>query len=163
MQIFYTKKSIILLIIILFFYPWYAQTQDSKFFICPLTEILGSRNGPAIGGGISIGAGDDVTMGTRVMFFTDSEGFNSLEIGVFLRLFPFDGNIFNGLFFQLNGGAVVFVRDESVSLPTDVGTISAFVSAGWRFLLGNRFFVEPSVRIGTPYIFGGGVSAGIRF
>jgi hypothetical protein len=48
-------------------------------------------------------------------------------------------------------------------MPSEVGTISIGLGVGWRFLLGNLFFIEPAIRGGFPYIVGAGLSAGVRF
>jgi hypothetical protein len=140
-----------------------ADAAGYLFFAGPLTEILYSRTSPAFGGGAFIGAGDGVSIGLRVLYTIDFETITSLEIGVFIRFYIFGYQADHGPFVQLNAGTVMFARHTAVGLPADVGTISAFVSGGWRFLLGSRFFIEPAIRLGTPYIIGAGASAGVRF
>jgi hypothetical protein len=145
------------------------NTKQPLFFIAPIVETVYSRNSPAIGGGIAIAGGDSVTIGARAVYFADREALHSVEIGVFMRFYIFGSNaVYSagaeyGPFVQLNAGAVVFVRNKALSLPADAGFFSAFLSAGWRFPLGNRFFIEPAIRAGTPYYIGAGVSAGVRF
>jgi hypothetical protein len=70
----------------------------------------------------------------------------------------------SGLFIQFNGGPVIFAQnDDSIAVPSGMGTFSAGLSLGWRFLLGRTFFIEPVIRGGYPYIVGAGLSAGVRF
>jgi len=146
--------------------PIQAQAEEKSLqnfiFISPVTEIVYSRNSPAFGAGLMIGAGDDVSIGLKAVYFIDLESVHALEMGAFIRFYLFGTNNAEGLFVQLNGGAVVFTREEAVNLPTDIGTASVFLTVGWRFHFGQRFFVEPVVRAGTPFLLGAGVSAGVR-
>jgi hypothetical protein len=146
-----------------------AQAQNTgqhpfPFFIAPTAEAVYSRTSPAFGGGIAFGGGDFITLGAKAVYFVDREAFYSLEAGMFVRVFffYFRLNDTRGPFIQLNYGFVVFAHNEAVSTPAEAGTISAGLSAGWRFLLGNRFFIEPAVRAGYPYFAGAGLSAGFR-
>ena len=139
-----------------------AQRQD--FFIAPLAEVLAySRKGPTFGGGFSIGAGSGVAMGARLLYAADTESVNTLELAFFMRFYIFGSQASHGPFVQLTAGAAMFAYESALSIPADVGTISAGLAAGWRFLLGNRFYLEPAVRGGYPYIIGAGLSAGFRF
>ena len=107
--------------------------------------------------------GDTINIGARAVYFADVESVHALEVAVFMRFFIFRSHAESGLFVQLNAGGVAFVRDEAISLPTDIGSLSAFLTAGWRFLFGSRFFIEPTVRAGYPYTIGTGISGGVRF
>lgn len=69
----------------------------------------------------------------------------------------FGGDSCAGFFAEVQvGGLFLFVNSKAKS------TISAGACGGYRFALGN-FFVEPELRLGYPYIFGVGLSAGMRF
>jgi hypothetical protein len=141
-----------------------AGQRKSLFFISPIAEAVYSRTSPAFGGGFTFGAEDGITLGLRAAYFVDSEDVYSLEADIFVRVFffYFRSNAVSGPFIQVNYGAVIFARNEGFSPPADAGTYSAFLLAGWRFLLGNRFFIEPAIRGGTPYFIGAGVSAGFK-
>ena len=149
--------------------PVQAQTEEEssqrlKFFIAPQIEILGfSREGPAFGGGFAIGAEDRIAIGTRLMYMLDSEGLNTMEIAVFMRFYLLNSKDCTGLFVQVNGGAVVFEYKDNVSLPSEFGSLSAGISAGWRFPLRERWYIEPAIRAGYPFMVGVGLSAGFRF
>ena len=139
-----------------------GQTQ-SLFYIAPIVEAVYSRTGLAFGGGIAMNGGDSVNIGVRVVYFVDTESVHALEVAVFMRFFIFRSHAESGFFVQANAGGIAFIRNETVSLPTDIGSFSAFLSAGWRFLFGRRFFFEPIIRAGYPYTIGTGVIGGVRF
>ena len=62
-----------------------------------------------------------------------------------------------GLFLEGQGGAtILFVNDEVRSVG------NAGVSLGYRTAIGNAY-IEPYLRGGYPYLFGAGLSLGVRF
>jgi len=125
-------------------------------------EVTGyGRNSPAIGGGLTMGYGDGVSIGLRGMYSATRENLNSIELAVFMRFYPSGPEARQGLFIQLNGGTVMYARDNSAYFPALSGDISAGIAVGWRFLLGTRLYLEPAVRAGYPYIAGAGM--GIAF
>ncbi len=63
-----------------------------------------------------------------------------------------------GMFIEGLGGASIFLND---SVGRTV-VVNAGGSLGYRFAFGN-FYIEPSFRAGYPYIFGVGLSTGLRF
>jgi hypothetical protein len=75
-----------------------------------------------------------------------------------LYFFSLDAN--NGPFIQASGGPIIY--SDTRPEISGYGNISAGLSTGWRFLLGKHFFIEPVIRIGYPYLIGGGVSTGFR-
>jgi hypothetical protein len=101
-------------------------------------------------------------VGVRLLYTVDTESVNALELAVFLRWYLLGPNASSGPFVQVNAGAAVFTHKSAVSFPAEAGSISAGFAAGWRFLLGERWYIEPAVRAGYPYIAGAGVSAGFR-
>ena len=145
--------------------PVSAQSgEESNFFIAPLAEIIGySRKGPAYGGGISFGMGEEVGVGFRLLYTTAAESFNTLEIAAFFRVFPLGLDEGSGFFVQIITGQSIHARERVPTSPSESGTFSAGLGAGWRFALDNHWYVEPAVRAGYPYIAGAGVSAGLRF
>ena len=151
--------------------PAHAQTAEQPvkgpgFFIAPLAEVSGyGRKGPGFGGGIALGMGDVVSAGFRLLYSKamGAESINTLEIAVFMRFFPFSSTVPAGFFFQIEGGGALFAHNKAPSFPADAGGVMAGITAGWRFPLGNRWYIEPSVRAGYPYIAAAGVSAAFRF
>jgi len=165
-------KYLVLSLIIFIVFPVYTQVRESSrsssgsdIFIAPLTEaIFYGRSGIALGGGLAFGMGSGgVTIGLRFIYTVDPDKINMLEPAIFLRLYPLNSMPTHGLFVQLVAGTSIFKRGSFVSIPAEVGTISAGFAAGWRFMLGNNFFIEPALRAGYPYMIGGGLSAGYRF
>ncbi|MCL2800596.1 MAG: hypothetical protein FWD28_02425 [Treponema sp.] len=138
--------------------------QRTEIYIAPVTELMSySLRLPALGGGIAVGGGDRVSIGGRFFFATDATELFTMELTVFVRFFVFDNEDISGLFIQLNCGAAVFEYKEAIQLPTEIGSMSFGVSVGWRFLITDSWFVEPAARIGYPFGFAAGVSAGYRF
>ena len=134
------------------------------FFIAPLFEVLGySRRGMAFGGGIAIGAGNGIAIGLRLLYALDTELMNTLEIAVFMRAYIFGKDASAGPFAQLNIGSASFGYKEHVHIPSVAGTFSIGLGGGWRFILGQNWYIEPTIRLGYPYILGGGISGSYRF
>jgi hypothetical protein len=134
---------------------WVSAVAESSYF---------SKSNAAFGFGAAIGYGDGMSFGLRLVFFSDVNEVNSLEINFLLRLYlpRLEGH--SGLFVQFNGGPVLFAQaGSSITRPAQIGTFSAGLSVGWRFLFGRYFYLEPFVRAGTPYLFGAGLHAGVRF
>jgi len=124
-----------------------------------------SSDGLSIGGGLELGYGKGISIGLKAIYFADSASLTDvLEICFLLRFYLFGINSNSGLFLQTNAGqAVFFRREKGLSIPGQWGLVSAGLSAGWRFLLGNNFYFEPVIGGGYPYFFGAGMSAGVRF
>ncbi|MCL1813864.1 MAG: hypothetical protein FWG29_10155 [Treponema sp.] len=140
-----------------------SRSASPDFFIAPLAEIVGySRIGPSFGAGFALGAGNGVAIGARFLYCADTESVYTMEITVFMRFYIQGADVCTGPFAQLNAGASIFNHEHSVSPPTEVGALSAGVAAGWRFLLAERWYVEPALRFGYPYMFGVGVAFAYR-
>ena len=151
----------------LLLFPIYVHAESEKrpdIFIAPVAEAVGySMEGIAYGGGLIIGAGDDgLAMGIRLLYATDSEFANTLELNFFIRYYILTPYDHSGLFLQLNGGPVIFNYEEADGIPSEIDDMSFGLTVGWRFPLGKHFFIEPAIRGGYPYIAAGGVSAGFR-
>ena len=74
-------------------------------------------------------------------------------------LFSPSGNTHSGLFGEADVGCAVISIKESDETKT------AFVlgaAAGWKFS-GKHLYCEPYVRLGYPFMFGLGISAGLKF
>jgi len=87
---------------------------------------------------------------------------NALELNVFLKYFLTDKFADTGPFLQLMLGPVIFNRLDEFSINSGKGAMTGGLCFGWRFLIGDIWYVEPMVRGGFPYIFSAGVSGGIR-
>jgi len=143
-----------------------AQDQSEDFWISPGAEIaLYSPINLSYGGSLAVGYGSGTSMGIKASWLVDPEGqLNILILDFLFRWYFFGSSANSGPFIQLAGGpAIFFEHEEKVSLPVRIGTLSAGLTLGWRFLLGKYFFVEPSISGGYPYLAGAGFSAGIRF
>ena len=120
--------------------------------------------GPALGGGFMLGMGDGVSIGfkTLVAGSLEAQSLMSVELALFLRAYPLSANVPRGFFAQAEAGAVLHAGDDPLALPAETGRGVFGISAGWRFWLGNHWYIEPYIRGGYPYIIGGGVCAGLR-
>ncbi|MCL2230423.1 MAG: hypothetical protein FWC01_04955 [Treponema sp.] len=137
-----------------------------EFWFCPSAEIgLYSKFSFSYGAGFSIAYGRKVSVGLRAAFLYDNhDSLDVLELNILLRLYLSGKSANFGPFLQFTGGPAIFYpSDGEISLPGEFGLFSAGVSFGWRFLFGNIFFIEPSVRGGYPFIAGGSLALGLRF
>jgi hypothetical protein len=167
----------------------FAQEQAplrEDLWVCPVLESsFYSLRNPAIGGGAALGYGNGVSFGLKVIYSSDRNGINTLELNLLARLYllglfrpvttnPEDENSeffsdvprfsgTSGLFIQFNGGPVIFAENSNIAVPSKIGAFSVGLSLGWRFLFGRYFFIEPAIRGGYPYIAGAAFSAGVRF
>jgi hypothetical protein len=168
------KKTLLLMALnALVFVPAFAQDKAAardEFWVCPAFEsVWYGISKAALGGGAALGYGDGVALGLKAMYFDDMNEFRTVELNFLLRFYPLRmagagpaGH--PGLFLQLNGGPVVFAHNgNGMAVPSRTGTFSGGLGLGWRFHLGRRFFLEPAVRGGYPYMAGAGLSAGVRF
>ena len=138
------------------------EGAKQDFFAATFGEAVGyGYNEIAYGGGLIIGGGTGGALGLRILYAQDNENISFLEVNVLARLYVFGRDAFSGPFVQLSAGPVIYA-DKNPD-RSGYGNISAGLSAGWRFLLGKNFFVEPALRIGYPYLIGGGLSAGARW
>ena len=164
------KKAIFPLFFCLFIPAFvFAQAEDKKrtndIWLCPGGETaFYSVSGMAYGGGFSFGYGSGTSIGLKAAYFYSPEGTGTFELNFLFRVYLLGASAYSGPFIQLGGGPVFFfTNDSGGNLPLEKGAISAGLSAGWRFLFGDRWVIEPAVRGGYPYLFGAGVSAGVRF
>jgi len=144
-------------------HPETAQSED--LWISPGAELaLYSPVSLSYGGGVTIAYGNGTSIGIKTSWLFDHDAqLNLLVFDFLFRLYFFGTSANSGLFVQLTGGpALYFEREEKISSPFRIGTLSAGLTLGWRFLLGKNFFIEPSISGGYPYIAGTGLSAGVR-
>jgi hypothetical protein len=153
--------------------PVFTQNSSAireDLWVCPVFETgFYSVSNLAIGGGAALGYGNRVAFGLKVIYWNDMNEVRSLELNFLTRFYFFNKTKAetlapSGPFIQLNIGPVIFAwYEQSITMPSETVMTSAGLSLGWRFLFGRFFFIEPSIRGGTPYLFGAGLSAGVRF
>ena len=122
-----------------------------------------STEGFSYGGSFAFGFGSGSSIGVKASYFFNEEGIDTLETCFLLRFYMLGRNSYSGPFLQFMGGVSLFNRSGNFAIPSNSGALSAGFCFGWRFLFADRWFLEPAVRGGYPYLFGGAISAGIRF
>jgi hypothetical protein len=142
-----------------------AEPDKGDFWFCPSAETaFYNYSGVSFGGGFAIGYGRGTSIGIKAAWFNNSDGVRVLEVNFIYRFYLANRRAYYGPFIQFIGGPAFFFGSESeLSIPANVGAFSIGLSYGWRFLIKDRFFIEPSVRGGYPYLAGAGLSAGLRF
>ena len=126
-------------------------------------EANGSgREAIAAGGVLSIGLDiiPNFSIGIKKAYYYDFDLITVMEDTGFFRWYPL--NKF-GLFIQAELGTMIYFEDSNSSPAFQGG-----FAAGWRFLFpqnsgaGMNFYLEPYVRGGYPYLWGGGILMGVR-
>jgi len=138
--------------------------KQKDLFAGLFAEGMGySRYNITGGGGILLGGSlDGKGIGLRLLFVQDAENFIFFEALAHFRMYLSREKIENaGLFLQAEGG-IVFFSYEKFEI-TEYSSFVAGLSAGWRFMMNDWWYIEPFIRGGYPYIFGAGFSTGFRF
>ena len=122
-----------------------------------------TRKGLAIGGNLLFGLDlkSQLAAGIKTGFFDNLDTVTALEIQAFLRLYPSLlrwASGAGGLFVQYELGSVIFFEFDKAFPALLNGW-----TAGWRFNFPQQWFLEPSLRLGYPHIWGINVSAGYTF
>jgi outer membrane protein OmpA-like peptidoglycan-associated protein len=132
-------------------------------------EINGhARTGFSFGGDLMLGVdlNDYFSAGLKTAFFDNFDTLSAFETLLFFRFYlpwlrlP---KKTDGPFAQLEAGSVVFFERGYHENLEAFPAFSAGLSVGWRFNLGEHWYVEPATRAGYPHIWGFGVTVGIRF
>ena len=155
------SRSFFIIALFLAVPAFWLHAEPAEFFIGIPGEVnLYSRQDMAFGGGLFFGlGGDGMAMGIRALYCRDMDNFQSLEVTAFVRLYLPDISGNSGLFAQISLGPVMFWEEDN---DEKRGVYCAGLGLGWRFLLGEYWFVEPSLRGGYPFLAGAGVAAGFR-
>jgi len=138
---------------------------DGYFWVSAGAETaIYSKSGLSYGGGLVFAYNRGVSIGLKTTYFFDFDNrVDVLELGFLLRFF-FRGIHDNvGPYIQFSGGQALFFRRDNVTIPAKWGIFYGGANLGWRLFLGEKFFMEPYIRIGYPFIIGSGLSTGIRF
>ena len=149
----------------------YHDMSRPFFFAAPSVEAVWyGRTPPSIGYGFALGSEGNVFIGTASIGLKGiyavplaEDDLTTLEVTIFFRIYMPWADTADGFFAQLTYGFALFSWDGRIQLLAESGMISLGVTAGWRFPLGSRFFIEPYIRAGYPYYGGAGLSTGIRF
>jgi hypothetical protein len=138
--------------------PHGESVEREEIFFAALGEAsLNARSGLAGGGGGAIGFGDGTAFGFKFLFNGGEGPLRVLEAVLFFRCYlpSLRGN--EGFFAQAEfGNSIIHEGDR---WP---GDFYGGLTLGWRFLFRDRWFLEPALRAGYPFITGGGVGVGIR-
>jgi len=143
-----------------------SESDNSDLWICPSGDAaFYSLSGVSYGGGLAVGFGKGTSVGMKAAwFFNFDDGISVLELNFLLRFYFFGKKACSGPFMQFTGGPALFFSNEiGVSVPSKIGVFSIGVGCGWRFLIKEKWIIEPYIRGGYPYLAGAGLSAGIRF
>jgi len=133
---------------------WISLGADAAFY---------DFEGLTFGGSFSLGYGTGTLVGLKLVWYITGEIINTLELNFILRFYLLGANVYWGPYLQFMGGPSLFNRSGDFSVPSYSGSFSAGAGFGWRFIFGDRWFLEPALRFGYPYFAGFGISAGVRF
>jgi hypothetical protein len=136
-----------------------AAAEDGPALGLTAEGTMNTRSGVAFGGGLLLGWDVNGTMlGLRGVISLNGAPMRTLETLLVARFYLPSLRGREGFFAQLEMGPCFLMEDGYVT-----GAVSAGLMAGWRFPLGRRWFVEPFVRAGYPFIAGAGMGGGLRF
>jgi hypothetical protein len=120
---------------------------------------VNARAWGAFGGGLALGWDiNGTTLGVRTACSVNGGPLRVMEALLTFRLYLPSLRGRGGFFAQLEAGPSFILEEGYLT-----AAVSAGLAAGRRFLLGRRWFVEPFVRAGYPFIAGAGVGAGLRW
>ena len=119
---------------------------------------MNSRKNFAMGAvlGFDVNIGESFALGFNSTFSSNFFDFYVIEPAAMFRWY-FLSREHLGLFAQAEAGVFLIFENEGFSLMPLGG-----LRAGFRFPLGQNFYVEPFGRLGYPFAFGVGAAAGIR-
>jgi hypothetical protein len=133
--------------------------QNTMFVGAGLEANANTREGAAMG--VSVASAVDLNLfkqlfsaGLKLGFSLNMDTISTLETSALFRYYlPLP---ISGFFVQADlGGAFFFEGDRS--FPAFLGGLTA----GWRYDVGNTWYIEPFARGGYPFIWGVGIQAGI--
>jgi hypothetical protein len=97
-----------------------------------------------------------LALGINVTASSNFGGITVIEPAALFRWYFLGG--YGGFFLQADCGAYLIFEDEELTAMFLGG-----LRGGFRFPIKTNFYIEPYGRIGYPFAFGIGVSAGIKF
>jgi hypothetical protein len=153
-------RSVLFLLLILFFFlsaPT-SQAQERRFDVgLGLEATMNSDYNAAASSWLSflLGLGNAWAVGAKAGYSNDFSGIATVEIAALGRWY-FLPLAQSQLFAQLELGTSLILYEEKIR-PVFLGGLGA----GWRFTFG-QWHLEPALRLGYPYIWGGSLSFGYR-
>jgi len=109
-------------------------------------------------GGLGLYSGFDLSqhfvLGLKTNYSYNFKNMSMLEVAALLRFYPFNQRFF----LQTESGISILFENTENSIKFLGG-----INTGWTFLMGKKLFIEPTLRIGYPYLFGVGVNFGLYF
>jgi len=150
-------------------YDYFSDKEEdvplSFFWVSAgLGTAMYSRTGLSYGGSLAFAYSRKFSIGMQVAYFLDlADKIDALELSVLLRFYLQKIFTCSGPFIQVSCGQVLFYKRDEISFPTLWGSIYGSIDFGWRLILKDKYFIEPFIRGGYPFLYGGGFAAGIRF
>jgi len=135
-----------------------TENTNSKVAVgAGLEWNMNSRENFAMGAllGFDINFGASFAAGFNAIFSSNFTNFSVIEPAAFFRWY-FLGKGHTGFFAQAEGGVFIIFEESVSALPM------GGIRAGFRFPLGQKFYIEPYGRLGYPFLFGVGAIAGMR-
>jgi len=132
-------------------------------------EVNGhSREDYSYGGGIILGIdlNKHFSAGLKTTFFDNFVSLSALETLLFFRYnlpWPHIPRNIDGPFAQIETGSMLYIERGYHDNLEVFPAFSGGLAIGWRFNIGEHWYVEPAGRYGYPHTWGAGVTAGIRF
>jgi hypothetical protein len=154
------KKTILFAAMVLLCVNLYAQEQEKKAAVgIGLEWNMNSRDNFAGGFALAFDYAlpHSLAIGLNAIGSSNFTGITVIEPAALFRWY-FLGKRHNGFFVQADCGAYLIQEDGEFTAMFLGG-----LRGGFRFPLQPRFYIEPYGRIGYPFAFGVGVSAGIKF
>jgi hypothetical protein len=113
-----------------------------------------------IGANLAFGYGSGTSIGFMASYFLNPKS-NVFELDLLLRFYLSGKNASLGPFLQVVGGATLINRKLNIIIPAETGIFNAGLGFGWRLIGFNRFYWEPSIRVGYPYYCSIALSVGV--
>jgi len=138
---------------------------DSIFTGLGLETNGNGRKAIAMGGNLTVGLdlNDQFSLGLKTVLSGDFNTVITLEPAAFFRYYlplnfpdiPFN---FHDLFAQAELGTAIFFEHKE-AYPAFLGG----AGLGWHYNIGEKWYIEPAVRFGYPFIWGVSFQGGMRF
>jgi hypothetical protein len=137
----------------------FAQDDTKMAAALGLEWNMNSHKGYAAGAGLGFdfNLSRFFAIGLSVTASHNFTVFTAIEPAAMFRWY-FLGKNHTGFFAQADAGAYLYMENEQ-TIPVFLGGLRT----GLRLPLGRSFYIEPYGRAGYPFVFGIGVTAGMRF
>ena len=141
------KKSSVIVLLLCLSANLNGLDFDGLFVGLGVAGNAHTRMGSATGGIAMSGfrLADQYELGLKISFFHNINTVSSLEPQLFVRYCPSEGK--SGPIVQVETGGIIYWEYSEVFPAYTVG-----LSGGWRFQLNDKWFVEPMIQFGYPYL-----------